>query len=312
MAPLASFLDIPIVVTDAFNHKIAETFYPFVKTLFMPDLEKNLFSLVKDYDIFLECKYWRAHLKFLSEHFFRKKVKLVFCPHGQSDKGYDFPLLSPYREQDAVLLYGDLLFEMLQELKIEIPPYHITGNYRLAFYRKHQKFYDSLLPFDFPKKQRTLLYAPTWQDSEKNTSFFTLGKRVIEELPPDWNLIIKAHPLLKEHTPKLYYQTIQALEGKKNIHLLCDFPPVYPVLAKVDRYLGDASSVGYDFLTFEKPMFFFPGKREKRLFQAGTVLDLGKNLFSQMENPPDKTEEQKKLYRKAFFFSNTSSKAALK
>ena len=43
---------------------------------------------------------------------------------------------------------------------------------------------------------------------------------------------------------------------------LKDFPLVYPLLAHTDIYLGDMSSIGYDFLPFNKPMFFL--NKQKR------------------------------------------------
>jgi len=35
-----------------------------------------------------------------------------------------------------------------------------------------------------------------------------------------------------------------------------DFPPIYPLLEKSAFYIGDYSSIGYDFLYFNRPLFF--------------------------------------------------------
>ena len=94
-------------------------------------------------------------------------MRLVFCPHGQSDKGYRTPLLAPYAFQDTVLIYGSLMLEMLRELGISVPSHAIIGNYRRAFYLKHRLFYDSLAAEELrlDRSKRTVLYAPTWKDS---------------------------------------------------------------------------------------------------------------------------------------------------
>ena len=42
----------------------------------------------------------------------------------------------------------------------------------------------------------------------------------------------------------------------ERICFIVDFPPIYPLLKAADLYIGDFSSIGYDFLSFNKPMFF--------------------------------------------------------
>lgn len=298
IAPLAELLQMPLFVTEELNHQLALRYYPQIKTHYLPDLEFRLGDIAASFDTLFECKYWQPHLKSLFKTLYRKEMQLVFCPHGQSDKGYGAPLLAPYAFQDAVLIYGPLMLQMLQELKIPLPKYAIVGNYRLAFYRKYQSFYDSLakehLPLDRSKK--TLLYAPTWKDADSSTSFFTHVTKLIDDLPEDWNLILKPHPLLEQRNPAEFYSR---LTERPNLFLLDQFPPVYPILALADAYLGDASSIGYDFLSFNRSLYFFPPSTPQRLHSCGHILDPTRNIFSQIDKlPPHKSISS--LYHLAF------------
>lgn len=295
IAPLAALFDCPLFVTEEHNFTLAERYYPQVKTHYLPDLERHLGTIAQHFDALLECKYWQPHLKELFRTLYGKEMRLIFCPHGQSDKGYEAPLLAPYALQDAILCYGPLLLDMLKELQIQIPPYTVVGNYRLGFYQKYRTFYDGLMPF-FDRSKKTLLYAPTWNDLDQASSFFSYSEQVIAELPGDWNLIIKPHPLLKLREPHRY----ELLKRERsNVWWVEDFPPVYPLLARADCYLGDASSIGYDFLYFDKPLYFFPSKIRGRLHACGTILDPQKNLYLQMEAPSLSSKRQE-LYQYAF------------
>jgi CDP-glycerol glycerophosphotransferase (TagB/SpsB family) len=82
--------------------------------------------------------------------------------------------------------------------------------------------------------------------------------------------------------------------------LLEHFPPVYPILSLADVYLGDASSVGYDYLFYERPMFFFPAKHSGRLHTCGRLLDPAQDLYSQLDETNRFAKEQRKLYQYAF------------
>lgn len=298
IAPLAEWLQCPLFTTEELNYELAKRFYPQVEVYFVPDLEFQLGEIAKQFDVLFECKYWQPHLKTLFRTLYNKEMRLVFCPHGQSDKGYQAPVLAPYALQEAVLVYGPLMLNMLKELGIEIPEYTVVGNYRLKFYQKYQEFYDRLAPRMDPSK-KTLLYAPTWCDLDDSSSYFKHGAKVLSELPDDWNLILKIHPLLKLRNP-VEYELFSV--AKPNVFLIDEFPPVYPILALADVYLGDSSSVGYDYLAFEKPLYFFPTTTPGRLHQCGTILDLTKPIYGQFHTENPNIDRQKALYRHAFKF----------
>lgn len=306
IAPLAEILQIPLITTEPLNRDLSVRYYPQIETRFMPHLEFELKKIAEEFDGLIECKYWAPHLKSLFKEVYKKEMKLILCPHGQSDKGYHYPSLAQYAQQDAVLLYGPLLIEMLQELNIwpSIKNYAIIGNYRLKFYRKYQTFYDDLVEREiFSKlnpKNRTLLYAPTWKDQDQSTSFFRFAPSVISQLPKDWNLIIKLHPLLEQKDPALFYSIAALADPKENVLLIDQFPPVYPILNRADVYLGDHSSVGYDFLAFERPLFFFPTQSVGKIQSCGQLIDPDNPLYRQIETCSDFCAHAQALYKRSF------------
>ncbi|HSX25494.1 MAG TPA: CDP-glycerol glycerophosphotransferase family protein [Chlamydiales bacterium] len=304
IAPLAELLQMPLITTETLNHELACRYYPQVEVRHMPDLEFKLSTIAEQFDTLFECKYWAPHLKSLFQQLYNKKMQLVFCPHGQSDKGYQTPLLAPYAQQDAVLICGKLMIQMLKDLSIwpSISNYALIGNYRLQFYQKHQSFYDNLVEKTFPlsSKNRTLLYAPTWRDADASTSFFDHAPKVLSQLPSDWNLLLKLHPLLEQRDPSHFYSIAALADKKPNVHLIHEFPPVYPLLSRADIYLGDASSVGYDFLFFQRPLYFFPTTHPGRLHSCGQFIDPSKNIYSQLEKSNLYKEKQRALYQLAY------------
>ncbi len=304
IAPLAHLMQMPLITTEEKNTRLARRFYPHVKLLYMPDLEMRLGEIATNFDVLFECKFWGTHLKSLFKEFYHKEMRLVFCPHGQSDKGMHS--IGQYPLQDAVLLYGDLLVEMLEKLDLWslISQAAFIGNYRLPFYKQHQSFYDAiaekLIFSKLPKQNKTLLYAPTWQDAEDSSSFFQWTQRVISQLPSEWNLIIKPHPLLQQKRPAHYYALLAQIERKTNVLFIEEFVPIYPILSRIDILLGDHSSVGYDFLAFNRPLFFLPTSKTTRLHQCGQMIEPDQNIYEQLEHPKCFLQEQKLLYQFAF------------
>lgn len=304
IAPLAALMEMPLIIAEEQSAQLARRYYPQVEIEHWPDLEHRLGQIAERFDALFECKYWAPHVKEVFQHLYQKEMQLIFCPHGQSDKGFGVPLLEPYGSQDGVLLYGDLMIQMLKELEVwpKVSRWAMVGNYRLKFYQKHRAFYDALVEKEIPldRNKRTLLYAPTWRDADRATSFFQYGKKVIEQLPEDWNLIVKVHPLLEQRDPAQFYAVAAQVEKKAGAILVHEWPLVYPLLMKADVYLGDASSVGYDFLWFQRPLYFFPSGRRGRLHQCGQVLDAEKNIYAQIEAENLFEKEQKELYQFAF------------
>lgn len=301
IAPLSWLLDMPLFVTEEKNLELARSYYPMVKVELVEDIERSLSFFAEQFDALFECKYFEPHLKRLFNDLYGKDMRLVHCAHGQSDKGYAHPTLRHYGNQDSALVYGDLLRTMLHEMGIVCNTV-VSGNYRLLFYLEHKAFYDELAEKEvtLPKEMPILLYAPTWKDSDGATTFFTHARQLFKQLPENWGLVIKLHPLLEQRNPADFYRVEAMASRYPNVRLVLEFPPVYPLLAKTSRFLGDYSSVGYDFLYFRRPMFFLlqEGLPKGRLHSTGTILSSWEPLFSLQ--PPDYTEKQQSLYELAF------------
>jgi hypothetical protein len=125
------------------------------------------------------------------------------------------------------------------------------GNFRRLFF--HKRSYPE--SFSFSSQQPTVLYAPTWDDAEGNCTFWSSVETLSNNLPPSINLLVKPHPNTVLHHRPAIERLIGTLE-RSNLQFLLDSPPIFPLLARVDAYLGDRSSIGYDFLFFNRPLFF--------------------------------------------------------
>lgn len=310
LAPLASLLKLPLYLTEENNVELCEKFYPEVEAIYLSYEEFSLFHLAEKHSLLLQSTFWEKELIALLKNLY-PNVRFGFAPHGNSDKGHLKPMLQNLMHQDLCFLYGEHMVDRLSLQNIKAPPHLFTGNYRLHYYLNKKKFFDSLIP-TFNNSNPTILYAPSWNDEEGGTSFFNQVKKLIQSLPSSFNLIIKTHPLLEEMDPGLFYASLPEVQ-KQNLLLLSDFPAIFPLLNAADIYLGDASSIGYDFLYFQKPMFFFnPYENLSEdhpallLYQAGvTIPNDEKKPFEYLKNhlhlfDEQKKEKQKELWEFAF------------
>jgi len=282
---LAAVLDIPLLISDEETAQLANVFYPQVRVILQ---EPTLDYLAANFDIlFVSSKLWAIELYHTFPLVCGKKMRIVYCPHGNSDKGYTLTE-EHHNPEDISLLYGDHMVDLLKDTGMFDKIQHVipTGNYRHAFFLEHRAFYEQLVQEKVPldKTKKTILYAPTWHSTETPSSFFAECTRLIDQLPSHFNLLIKLHPYLYEQKPA---QTTHLLEKQHpNVLFLDEFPPVYPLLTLSDIYLGDFSSVGYDFLVMDKPMYFFnPGgvrDRGRFLHRCGMEVPEG-NVFEFIE-----------------------------
>ena len=273
-APIAAMLGIPMLTKEPsilFNFK---RFYPDLKCEFR---DWTLPYLIKNYStVFYGFNVSEYTFRELIGHFKEEDpqnpiwdlpIKFIYHLHGCSDKHwFKSNAHSHLFDVDQVLLYGKRMVDLFKGLDLEkrLVSYGLVGNYRLSYYKKHQEFFDSLVEKEifskFKKKQTTLLYAPTWMDAKKGSSIFKAYQHVIEKLPDSMNLLIKLHPNLSlhydSHDPRPLYEALDQYASRPNVQIVPLFPCIYPILNKVDAYLGDYSSVGYDALSFSLPMFF--------------------------------------------------------
>lgn len=308
LAPLAWFLGIPLVVTEPELLELSQVFYPEVAAYCIDSIAVGEFC-VQHFDAVISSlpQDFLNLIFFIPESLHQKKLTTIWCPHGNSDKGHLSHFMEGLSKERIALVYGDKMVDFLKEkgAYTQLERVIFLGNYRFEYYKKHASFLDHLLhekmSEKLPLKQPTLLYAPTWKDRENSSSLVEIFPHVLSQLPEHWNLIIKLHP----------NQKFICEESKPNLYFLDNFPPIYPLLNYVDAYLGDMSSIGYDFLTFKKPMFFVnPNKRDPKsdrglfLTQCGPLIspeDFDK-LFCIIESTDSSlfVKIQQKLYDYTF------------
>ncbi len=261
LAPLCALLEAPLAVSDEKIAQLARTYYPMVEVL-LYDPNAIAFSINEKFDTVLTTlpRALFDEIFFLAEKLLGKRLETIWCPHGNSDKGHASPFMEALSQEVRAFVYGQKMVDLLvkkgayAQLKNVL---HI-GNFRRKFAQKHRAFYQALVEKQvfstLDQRNRTILFAPTWDDAEKSSSFFVASSKLIAQLPKGFNLIIKPHPNLKWQGEGK--ELLEAYATKPNLCILWDFPPIYPLLEMVDIYLGDMSSIGYDFLTFNRPMFF--------------------------------------------------------
>ncbi len=263
---LAILLDLPLIATDPQVFQDAKRFYPELRAVYMDPSELSLPFLAQNFDVIVSSgHYWAVELIPLLKLFCQKEMRVIYCPHGNSDKGWSRtkPLL-----KDLSFVYGPQMLSCLDDLS----GYIVTGNYRYPYYLQRKAFYDQLLEQELNGKldpsRKTLLYAPTWNDPENPTTFFTACEKLLADVGPRFNVIVKLHPFLIDDHP---IEIERMMHQFKDSVFLLNFPPIYPILDLCDAYVGDFSSIGYDFLIFDKPLFFLTENRGM-LSETGLIL----------------------------------------
>lgn len=279
LAVVSIIMNIPLLFLDEHDFALGCHCYPDLDAHLQEYQQFNPEFLITHYDVLFMSDLWDRrtfHEKYGPlERKYHKTLRHVHCPHGFSDKGF---YLKKCANEDITLIYGQNMIDLLKHEGVfeHLNQYVITGNYRLSYFNQHRKFYDELVTKEvlsrFAKKQRIILYAPTWLDMEDSTSFFDAYLYLLDKLPTDYNMIVKLHPRLELDDTAQYYHIVGKYENKPNILFLKDFPLVYPLLAHTDIYIGDMSSIGYDFLHFNKPMFFLNKQKRNPKIDRGLYL----------------------------------------
>jgi teichoic acid glycerol-phosphate primase len=230
------------------------------------------------------------------------KINLLWLPHGNSDKGWNSPIFEPLRGETA-LVYGQKMIDFMKENQV-CPRMIRVGNFRERFFAQNRSFYDRLLANEIflPKARMTYLYAPTWNDAEGNGCFWEMFPILTAHLPDDCNLIVKIHP----NTALQFAPEIERILGqyakRTNLFFLTEFPPIYPLLSICDAYIGDMSSIGYDYLFWKRPMYFLKkAVRSQFLYRCGIEIfpDQIPSIFEKNNNE-DRKAIQAKVYAYTF------------
>jgi hypothetical protein len=274
LAPICKLFDVPLLVPTVEQQRVATDYYPGLKVVHQDFDVSTLVPTLMQYDVV-----FHSHLlpRDRVRGLFEKNTRIVHVPHGISKS---FAMKHDAFE-DVSLIYGPRVFDMFREEGVDgdLRDHVVVGNFRYRFFSKHREFFDAKVAEVLPELDpscKTILYAPTWNDSENGSSFDLVIDLLIEKLPPKYNLIIKTHPITFYNAPERVNALREKCQKKGRISLLPDFPMVFPVLARADIFLGDLSSIGADFLGFHRPMFFLKPdayrsrSKSREVFHCGT------------------------------------------
>lgn len=283
LAPFCALAGWPLIFCEPELAELAARFYPDLQVIYTQLSELKLPRIVVSCD----------SVPLLSAAFPHQTFRHLWLPHGNSDKGWNSPFFEALKSETAALVYGQKMVDFMFEKKV-FPHLVRIGNFRWEYFLKHESFYRSTI--ELPKG-KNFLYAPTWDDSENNCSFWHAFPELAAHLPNDCNLLIKLHP----NTIAKFGVELEILMGryakKKNLIFLPEYPPIYPLLSQCSAYIGDMSSIGYDFLKFERPMYFLGTKKHLPLQKCGLSIDPKTFDFS-LEEPASSLK--KELYDYTF------------
>lgn len=290
LAVISCITGAPLLVTDVEVEEKVHHYYPGAQVsceewrTFLPE------PLVSTYDVLFYSHFWgrKAFRETFgeAEAVYGKKLRSVFCSHGNSDKGIELDnFFERFAEEDISLLYGDRMIEILKSKGVfdKLAGHVVTGNYRYTYYEQHLQYHDKLVQEEvfsrFAKQQPTIFYAPTAQSFDVTSSIIGTYTHILDKLPDHYNLVVKLHPYFAAFMPAAYELFLARYEHKRNIVILGNYPLVLPLLSACSIFVGDISSVGYDCLPFAKPMFFFHAyeedlKEDPRffLYQCGSII----------------------------------------
>lgn len=231
LAPLAIWLELPLLVASLDDYTLVRRYYPKAAVELLEGREMVLSQLLSRYNLLLYSTFNRKAL----EREFRawpqpvEKLKTIFVPHGNSDKSGHLPL---FAEEEALLVYGDRMRDFINTQGLR---HIVVGNWR-------QREVSPPYERNFSTHRPVILYAPSIGEF----------KPEVLALQEHYTLLLKLHPRDERERPGI----LASLKKSDHVHIVENYPPIYPLLQHVDLYLGDISSVGYDFLYFDKPLVF--------------------------------------------------------
>jgi len=271
-------MGMPLLFVEEPDCEFAKKYYPGLNAGIAEFMQFNKEFLIENFDVLFMSDLWARedfHEQYkILENKYNKRLRTVYCPHGFSDKGF---YLKDCAKEDITLVYGQNMIDLFRLEKVyeRLHSYVLTGNYRYTYYKQNKPFYDKLVQEEIfnklDKSKPTILYAPTWLDAEESTTFFDVPNMLFSQLPNEYNMIVKLHPRLELDDVAKYYHIVGTFEEKANILFIKDFP-VYPLLDASDIFISDLSAIAYDFLPFNRPMFFLNKHRRNSKKDRGLYI----------------------------------------
>lgn len=287
IAPYCSLLQIPLYITEKILFDAAVASYPELTCIFL--LENEVTSLIMEsFDTLITT----LPRQIINEIFFmelldtRKKLVTNWLPHGSSDKKN----MSALFMEDHLLIYGNKMLKMLpSEVRSTVT---FIGNFRYEYYKKHKDFYNAFMKRTFPElfRGQNILYAPSWESD----SIIPWVETLIQKKPDDVNLFIKLHP--NTYQGPIGDVLMEKFNDYPQIYFIKDFFPIYPLISHICKLYTDISSIGYDFLTFNRPILF-TSTEESPLHECGVEVSL--------ENPYPETDINDHFLQREFLYKET-------
>jgi len=292
LIPLCHLMNVPIHCSDPWVETCVSHFYPETEVVTGDLTPYQTFYVVEP------CRLHGKSVQF--ENFFQTgEFTTIAGFHGNPDKFRESFWIERYVDEDIVLIYGEQLIDYLKEKGVweRLKKTVRVGNLRHAFYKQHKDFFDKAAkPHLFPdKKKKTILWAPTWSYTRTadDSPFFDIYPDVLGSIPDEYQMLVKLHPYMFRLFPEKVTQLKQEYE---QVHFIDEVPIVYPFLNQADIYLGDYSSVAYDFLAFNRPLFFLGEKQA----EWGNTIDDPKRLYQELDQPDKLSSARKAAYAYAF------------
>lgn len=290
LAPFCALYGYPLILCESALAQIARTFYPSLDVVEQDYRKLDLPATL------IACEP-RCFLKTALPRLGDRNT--FWLPHGYSDKGWKGAIFEPL-ENESVFVYGQTMIDAMLASGIS-PRFYPVGNFRLAYWRKHRLFYQHCFPF--PQARCTYLYAPTWDDAEQNGTLWKSLPALARALPSDCLLAVKTHP----NTERAFLPELERLKGlfasRENIVFFTETPCIYPLIDRSDIYIGDISSIGYDFLYTDRPLFFIrKNKKDLPLFSCGVTVSQGEEekIFTPLCESEGRQRARKEMYERTF------------
>lgn len=300
LIPLCHLFDIPLVCTDTWVLTCAETFYPETE-LILAD-EETFQEILSCYQTFVTVEPCKLHPKAFQfgEFLYRGEGKTVAGFHGNPEKFRHCYWIERYAYEDIVLTYGKHSSDYLEEKGVysRLQQVFTLGNLREKFYHLHRPFFDQITSgYVFEKKScKTIFFAPTWHFPEPQSFYFP----ILDSVPEPYQVLVKLHPFMYRLYPEWCINLKKRYSLHPSVKILEEIPLIYPFIQQVDIYLGDYSSVAYDFLSVDRPIFFL----QENEMNWGISVEKITEVWNTLQREDRLGKERKRVYRDVYSACN--------
>ena len=297
LAPFCALMHIPLYTTQITVADRAQEQYPHVDVHYLP-YEEAIRHLIQNYNVIISClpTPLLEPLFFFEEYLHRKKLLFFWIGHGYSDKD----VLQGLQKERFLCVYGDNMLQRLQAHKITQTAFRTisVGNYRRHYYLQNKPFYQNslLCQLTFPKKQKTVLFAPTWD----NLDVFMELRSLLEHWDPKYNLMVKLHPNTVLKYPELLKTLQEQFTREPHIKFVHTISTIYPLLEATDVLITDHSSIAYDFLSFDRPLIFYEKGPKQPIHTCGPLIQDVQRLPELLKVKDTHAKARQALYASTF------------